>query len=273
VTRSGAATPRTTSGRCFFALNRFPQLRPSHPPLVQPGILHVCLPRVVKTFTPPSQDKAFVWAQLAKNVENACIRARKYQLAAQRAVIFLRTQHFRDFGHEVELSCPTHFPHDILKSSVANYRKQESSVSQAIDFSTHDFHVWPQKRKFATEPQGRRCLRAATRSSRRQRVAGQWYVAGLRVAIDMTSRRSEGGKAPGPTRARCILKATQAVLQIATAPTANGMAVTVEILGHRKIRRAVRRRRPQDQLTAKGQGVWCGMGTHDRFSTALFIVS
>src|SRR5215468_9843315 len=70
----------------------------------------------VKTFTPPSQDKAFVWAQLAKNVENACIRARKYQLAAQRVVIFLRTQHFRDVGHEVELSGPTHFPHDILKA-------------------------------------------------------------------------------------------------------------------------------------------------------------
>src|SRR5262245_65459624 len=89
----------------------------------------------------------------------------------------------------------------------------------------------------------------------------------------MTSRRSEGGKAPGPTRARCILKATKAVLKIATTPTANGMAVTAELLGHLKIRRAVRRCRPQDHLTAKGQGLWCGMGPHDRFSTALFIVS
>src|SRR5207249_1665862 len=70
----------------------------------------------VKTFTPPSQEKAFVWAQLAKNAENACIRARKYKLAAQCAVIFLRTQHFRDFGQEVELSGPTHFPTDILRA-------------------------------------------------------------------------------------------------------------------------------------------------------------
>jgi nucleotidyltransferase/DNA polymerase involved in DNA repair len=67
----------------------------------------------VKTFTPPSQDKAFVSAQLAKNIENACIKARKYKLVAQRVVIFLRTQHFRDLGHEVELSSPTHFPNDI----------------------------------------------------------------------------------------------------------------------------------------------------------------
>jgi DNA polymerase-4/DNA polymerase V len=32
----------------------------------------------VKTFTPASSDRAFVLAQLAKNIENACIKARKY---------------------------------------------------------------------------------------------------------------------------------------------------------------------------------------------------
>src|SRR5207247_328358 len=50
----------------------------------------------VKTFTPPSPDRAFVCAQLAKNIENACMKARKYKLAARRVVIFLRTQDFRD---------------------------------------------------------------------------------------------------------------------------------------------------------------------------------
>jgi DNA polymerase IV len=68
-----------------------------------------------KTFTPASQEKAFVFAQLAKNIENACIKARKHKLAAQRVVIFLRTQEFRDFGLEVELSGPTQFPNDILR--------------------------------------------------------------------------------------------------------------------------------------------------------------
>jgi hypothetical protein len=51
------------------------------------------------------------------------------------------------------------------------------------------------------------------------------------------------------------------------------MAVTVALLGHLKMRRALCRRRPQDHLTAQGQGLGGGMGTHDRFSTALFIVS
>src|SRR5207249_3703798 len=45
-----------------------------------------------------SSDQAFVFAQLGKNIENACIKARKYKLAAQRVVIFLRTQQFRDTG-------------------------------------------------------------------------------------------------------------------------------------------------------------------------------
>jgi len=56
----------------------------------------------------------FVFAQLAKNIENACIKIRKYKLATQRVVIFLRTQEFRDFGLEVDLSGPTQFPNDIL---------------------------------------------------------------------------------------------------------------------------------------------------------------
>ena len=70
----------------------------------------------VKTFTPPSADKAFVFAQLAKNIENARIKIRKYKLAAQRVVIFLRTQQFQDLGLEVDLSGPTQFPSDIIRA-------------------------------------------------------------------------------------------------------------------------------------------------------------
>src|SRR5438552_19196359 len=70
----------------------------------------------VKTFTPASSDRAFVFAQLAKNIENACIKARKYKLATERVVIFLRTQQFRDLGLEIDLSGPTQFPNDILRA-------------------------------------------------------------------------------------------------------------------------------------------------------------
>lgn len=46
---------------------------------------------------------------------NACIRARKYKLATERVVIFLRTQQFRDVGLEIDLTGPTQFPNDILR--------------------------------------------------------------------------------------------------------------------------------------------------------------
>jgi DNA polymerase IV len=70
----------------------------------------------VKTFTPASSDRAFVFAQLSKNIENACIKIRKYKLATRRVVIFLRTQQFRDYGLEIDLSGPTQFPNDILRA-------------------------------------------------------------------------------------------------------------------------------------------------------------
>src|SRR5438132_13580042 len=116
---------------------------------------------------------------------------------------------------------------------------------------------------------GRRCARAAIRSLRLQRVAAQWYVAGLRVAIAITSRRSEGGKAPRSTRARRILQATEALRKIATSPTTHGMAVTLQRVGHLQIRRVVRRRSPQDDLTTEGQGQRGGMGAYHRLQHGL----
>jgi hypothetical protein len=68
----------------------------------------------MKTFSPPSSDRAFVFAQLSKNLENACVKARRYQLATARIVIFLRQHDFRDRGLEIGLSRPTAFPHEIL---------------------------------------------------------------------------------------------------------------------------------------------------------------
>ncbi|MBF0505557.1 MAG: DNA polymerase IV [Nitrospirae bacterium] len=67
-----------------------------------------------KTFTPPSCDKTFIFAQLSKNLENACIKARRYRLAAARLVLFLRTQEFRDTGVEIKLSSPSAYPSDLF---------------------------------------------------------------------------------------------------------------------------------------------------------------
>jgi DNA polymerase-4/DNA polymerase V len=66
-----------------------------------------------RTFTPPSADQQFVFAQLLKNLENACIKARRHGLAAGEMFIHLCAQDFRTVGLEARLSRPTAFPIDM----------------------------------------------------------------------------------------------------------------------------------------------------------------
>ncbi|MFZ1075755.1 MAG: DNA polymerase IV [Minisyncoccia bacterium] len=68
-----------------------------------------------KTFTPPSTNPAFVFAQLSKNIENACIKARRWNLASPVIFFFLKTQEFKYHGYEIKLAYPTNIPQDILK--------------------------------------------------------------------------------------------------------------------------------------------------------------
>jgi len=69
-----------------------------------------------KTFTPPSRDRDYVFAQLSKNIENACIKARRHGLAARCAIIYLKTQDFRGEGMECSLSTATSIPCDIIQA-------------------------------------------------------------------------------------------------------------------------------------------------------------
>ena len=63
-----------------------------------------------KTFTPPTAEREMLLAQLSKNIENACIKARRHKLAARRVFFLLRTQEFRHAGYELVLSRPTNIP-------------------------------------------------------------------------------------------------------------------------------------------------------------------
>lgn len=68
-----------------------------------------------KTFTPPSTDLSFICAQLSKNVENACIKARRWNLSTSKVFFFLKTQDFKYHGCEVKLPRQTNMPHEILE--------------------------------------------------------------------------------------------------------------------------------------------------------------
>lgn len=73
-----------------------------------------------KTFTPPSGDREFVFSQLSKNVENACIKLRRHKLSAKRIFFFIKTQTYRYRGAEIRLSDATVSPNEIL-DAIGNY--------------------------------------------------------------------------------------------------------------------------------------------------------
>lgn len=67
-----------------------------------------------KTFTPPSKDPKFIASMLSKNIENACIKARRWSLATPEIFFFLKTQDFTYHGCSVKLSHATCIPQDVL---------------------------------------------------------------------------------------------------------------------------------------------------------------
>ncbi len=70
----------------------------------------------VRTFTTPSDNREYIFSQLSRNIENACIRARRHGLAAKEVTFFLRTQDFRHFGVRAQFAQATAFPNKIIHS-------------------------------------------------------------------------------------------------------------------------------------------------------------
>jgi DNA polymerase-4/DNA polymerase V len=69
-----------------------------------------------RTFTPPSKDKEFVFSQLSKNIENACIKLRRHNLFTTSFAFFLKTQDFKYHGLEINLTNPVSIPQEILSA-------------------------------------------------------------------------------------------------------------------------------------------------------------
>jgi DNA polymerase-4/DNA polymerase V len=67
----------------------------------------------MKTFAPVTKDADYLFAQIMRNLESACIKARRYNLAARRLVTILRTSDFHTQAQEIKLSRPSAHPHEI----------------------------------------------------------------------------------------------------------------------------------------------------------------
>ncbi|MDP2725489.1 MAG: hypothetical protein Q8O44_04355, partial [Syntrophales bacterium] len=66
-----------------------------------------------KTFAPSTSDRTYLYAQLMRNLESACIKARRYGLAPRKIVSFLKTQNFDMEGSEMRLDRPSAYPVEI----------------------------------------------------------------------------------------------------------------------------------------------------------------
>jgi DNA polymerase-4/DNA polymerase V len=82
-----------------------------------------------KTFAPPTADADYLFAQLMRNMESACIKARRYALAPRKIVVYLKKQSFDSAGSEAALSrpcaCPLEFSDVIRDLFDACYRPQD----------------------------------------------------------------------------------------------------------------------------------------------------
>lgn len=77
-----------------------------------------------RTFRPPTTDKARVRAELAKNVERACLHAREKGLASRHLYCFLKSQDFQYRRFEVTLLARTNIPSAVLGAVVPEFEKQ-----------------------------------------------------------------------------------------------------------------------------------------------------
>lgn len=67
-----------------------------------------------RTFTPATSNKAFVFGQLLKNIENACIKARRHGLVGRKITIFLKHQNYATEAVDMCLTRASAFPNDII---------------------------------------------------------------------------------------------------------------------------------------------------------------
>lgn len=72
-----------------------------------------------KTFTPPSSCREYVKARAIRNLESACIKARRLGLAARKLVLGLRQQNFETHALEIKLTQPTAAPTELVTPLIA----------------------------------------------------------------------------------------------------------------------------------------------------------
>jgi DNA polymerase-4 len=67
-----------------------------------------------RTFTPPSSKRDYVFSQLSKNIESACIKARRHKVKASHVRLYLKTQEFTYKSYDFDLNIALSTPLEII---------------------------------------------------------------------------------------------------------------------------------------------------------------
>jgi nucleotidyltransferase/DNA polymerase involved in DNA repair len=67
-----------------------------------------------RTFSPATSDANFLLGQLERHIEDACMKARHYNLAPKKLMLYLRTQSFASVVHIVPLEIPSASPSILI---------------------------------------------------------------------------------------------------------------------------------------------------------------
>jgi DNA polymerase-4/DNA polymerase V len=90
-----------------------------------------------QTFTPPSSDRAFILSQLARNIEGACMKARRHGVRGRTCSFYLKTQDFTYSGLSLELSLPLADPREFMRLIEAEFDRvfEEGVLYRATGFT------------------------------------------------------------------------------------------------------------------------------------------
>ncbi len=75
-----------------------------------------------RTFSPSTSEADFLYSQLSKNIEAACVKARHHGLVAKGVSFFLKSSEFRYKGCEIKLVQATNAPHELLAALEPNFQ-------------------------------------------------------------------------------------------------------------------------------------------------------
>jgi len=100
-----------------------------------------------KSFHKPTNDKSTLFAELTKNLENACTKARMYKLAAKKLIVFLKTSDFQTSSVKLKLQSPANTPmllmdtlkraFDMIYSKNLEYRQTGVVLTKLITKSQY----------------------------------------------------------------------------------------------------------------------------------------